>query len=444
MYWLVNHQKELVYGNQRFIDFFKLDPQSIQGQALSQLVPPAVYHTLEVHLDEVLAQHSSTRFVQTLVSHDDTESFFEIKMYPVPLGVSTEGNLFDKQAVITSYARLQLLDAVSSEAIWEWSRVRNDFYFNKTMRNLTRRETATGQDLRWFFELIAPEEITRVENIMDWNLLHSRAEWELQCRVSNGQTYQFYHCRFVARYAGKQMVQLVCVLKNIHEKQRLRNSLALKEQQLQAASASCSTSATEKLKQHIGRELHDSVNQILTSTKLYLDYLEPGLPNFEAIKEKSRQQLELAMEQIRSLSRDLVIPWFKDKGLVSCINSLVDDLMTANMNIAFTCNSQEVEKIEENLKITVYRIIQEQLKNIVQHSKAANVSVVLQWQYPDLLRLSITDDGVGFDANKIPHKSQGLNGIRDRVHAVGGALQMDTCTGKGCCLQVTMPVVLAA
>jgi signal transduction histidine kinase len=94
--------------------------------------------------------------------------------------------------------------------------------------------------------------------------------------------------------------------------------------------------------------------------------------------------------------------------------------------------------LPDNQKLMLFRIIQEQLNNIVKHAGATLVKIVLKNNKPPLT-LEIVDNGKGFDVKKI-RRGLGLTNIRNRVELFGGKMDIVTSEGKGCTVKITVPV----
>ena len=188
----------------------------------------------------------------------------------------------------------------------------------------------------------------------------------------------------------------------------------------------------------IGQELHDNVNQILSSAALYIDSLQPVNDRQELIKGKGREYILLAIEEIRNLSRTLAIPHFDNKQFCAKINELVDDVRsTTSLDITYSrlCNP---EKLGPAKKLAIFRIIQEQVKNILNHSNAEGASISL-YHEKDNLKLDIRDNGSGFNALTV-REGVGLSSIRKRVAENDGNMQLLSERGSGCVLTVTIPL----
>ena len=210
----------------------------------------------------------------------------------------------------------------------------------------------------------------------------------------------------------------------------------LKEQK---GTAEAIIKAQEQERTRIGLELHDNINQILASGHLYLDLLNKDTANFQEIKDKTKEILQLAIEEVRILSKAMVLPDLKKGGLVASIEDLVSDLRFGDLyEVEFTHSEVSVlEEMGQSKKVTLFRIIQEQTKNIIKYSKAKRVRIALNTDVGQI-RLEIKDDGVGFDPENT-HRGLGLANIFERTRLYDGNATLCTSPGNGCCVLVNIP-----
>jgi signal transduction histidine kinase len=196
--------------------------------------------------------------------------------------------------------------------------------------------------------------------------------------------------------------------------------------------------AEEKERTQIGRELHDNVNQLLSATKLFVSVLNAHTKEHQQVKQKSLDYIQLAIDEIRKVSKELVAPQVKEQGLVESIQGMIDDLaLVSDLNIRFEHDSLS-NQLNSGRKLTIFRVVQEQLKNILKHSGAHNTFISLQ-SNQNKLQLRVEDDGKGFNPDQ--HKSGiGLSNIQERVKFYNGTVNFDTAEGKGCRMQVCIPV----
>jgi signal transduction histidine kinase len=197
--------------------------------------------------------------------------------------------------------------------------------------------------------------------------------------------------------------------------------------------------AQEQERTRIGLELHDNINQILASGHLYLDMLNKNTANFQEIKNKTKEILQLAIEEVRILSKAMVLPDLKKGGLVASIEDLASDLRFGDLfEVEFTHSEVSVlEEMGQSKKVTLFRIIQEQTKNIIKYSKAKMVKIALNIDFGQI-RLKIQDDGVGFDPENT-HRGLGLANIFERSRLYEGNATLGTSPGNGCSVLVNIP-----
>lgn len=218
------------------------------------------------------------------------------------------------------------------------------------------------------------------------------------------------------------------------ERKKLQNELNLKKKQIiQAVLA-----AQESERKNIGLELHDNINQILSAIQLNLGF---ALENSSRAKEliiKSMNNTSLAIEEIRKLSKELILPGnLKELGLVSSIELLISDIRAVT-DIKFTLNAETVDErtLTEEQKINIYRIVQEQFNNILKHAECSEVDVRLETIGAQVC-LVVRDNGVGFDP-QVSRKGIGLANIISRVELFNGKVNINSSPGNGCMLEVVL------
>jgi signal transduction histidine kinase len=187
--------------------------------------------------------------------------------------------------------------------------------------------------------------------------------------------------------------------------------------------------------------LHDNITQILATSKLYLDYAFAGPEIKKDIILQSKQLIVLATEELRKLSHSLLPPSLEEFGLTQALNELLTGLSQTDLfNITWNWNGFEERTLSKDQKLTIYRIIQEQLNNIVKHAKAKNVNILLaSCPAHGIIKLDVADDGKGFDTTK-KRTGVGLRNITSRAELVGGTVEVKSSPGNGCDLNVVFPI----
>jgi signal transduction histidine kinase len=199
-----------------------------------------------------------------------------------------------------------------------------------------------------------------------------------------------------------------------------------------------SIESQEKERGQIGRDLHDNINQILAVTKAYIDTAVHEDERRGELLHRSLKNLDMAINEIRKMSKSLVPPSMKEDGLVASVTELVETMrVVGRFTIDFRCEKENVGNLGEAQQLALYRIVQEQVNNIIKHANAHNVCIELSGKngYVSLL---IADDGKGFDPNA-RSKGVGLSNIMSRIEVFDGKLELISAQGSGCTLKVKMP-----
>jgi signal transduction histidine kinase len=197
--------------------------------------------------------------------------------------------------------------------------------------------------------------------------------------------------------------------------------------------------AQEKVRNEIGIELHDNINQILVASKLFLDKALKQKTEQEELLLRSKEHLIKAIDEIRHLSHQIVTPSLEIISLCQIIRDLIEDIhQSSSLQISFGADDFDEEQLSRELKLTIYRIVQEQLNNILKHSEAENAFIRI---YPDAqaLILLIGDDGKGANLEE-KGSGIGLNNVKSRVDYFDGELMIQTTPGKGFTLKAKIPV----
>jgi two-component system, NarL family, sensor histidine kinase UhpB len=197
--------------------------------------------------------------------------------------------------------------------------------------------------------------------------------------------------------------------------------------------------AQEKERAEIGRELHDNINQILTTTKMYLDMALTEKDISEELTIKSHENISTAIEEIRILSKSLVPPSLGDIGLKEAVLEMIDNLKySQKIDIKLKTSGLAKISIPDKIKLTVFRIIQEQMNNILKHAKATEAEIKLTGSKEELA-VSVADNGIGFEPKK-RMKGIGLMNITSRAEVHNGDVDIISSPGNGCTLKISIPI----
>jgi signal transduction histidine kinase len=197
--------------------------------------------------------------------------------------------------------------------------------------------------------------------------------------------------------------------------------------------------ATDETRRRIERDLHDGTQQSLVSIGLEIRAMIPMVPpeldDIGRQLAKTAQALDEVLTELQEISRGLHPAILTRGGLKSALS-----VLAGRSAVPVTLDLPAQLSLPDHLQVTVYYIVAEALTNIAKHADATRVHVDVATD-PALVRLSISDDGVG---GADPARGSGLNGLIDRVVALGGRMRITSPAGEGTRLYVEIPLDTAA
>ena len=196
----------------------------------------------------------------------------------------------------------------------------------------------------------------------------------------------------------------------------------------------------EKERERIAKDLHDSLGGLLSTAKLQFDQFKAELNNDEASYqyEKAANLLDSAVEEVRSISRNLQPGALSKLGLVPAINDLINRFDGDNYPTIFFQTYDLPNRIDSMLALNIYRIIQELLTNTIKYADAGEILIQLNYKDGDLY-LQYEDDGKGFDIQNSRSKGMGLENISSRIKYLNGHMSIESEPGSGVSYLMKVP-----
>ncbi len=366
--------------------------------------------------------------------YQDLEKWFEISAYPSDSGLSvyfkdiTERKLSQIQ-LKESEERYSELFRLNPQPIWMYDL--NSFKFVQVNQaaidlygyspeeflNLTIFDIRPAEDI----PLVKKSILERVENENGFRgkfRHYTKAGKLLDVEIQSN---------FVAFNENKYRLVIIT---DVTEKNRM---------QQQVTRAIIKTQENERYE--IGAELHDNICQILASTHISLGVLAKSVnPEGMDLFQQCRSYINLATQEIRNLSHRLAPAFFNDSTLEEAFEILLNNANVEkkyNVSLYF---DEAVEKanVSRDLQLNLYRILQEQLRNILKYAGCKNMEVDLIVKN-NKIKMRIADDGVGFDVNAVKG-GIGLSNMRRRVELFCGKFDVYSSPGNGCELVIDIPL----
>jgi signal transduction histidine kinase len=187
--------------------------------------------------------------------------------------------------------------------------------------------------------------------------------------------------------------------------------------------------------QHIGRELHDNIGQLLSVAKINLNVLEESNNTEHEHIKQTNEIISQSINDLRALTKSLDGDFVKDFGLEESISHELQRIRkTKRFQTEISVLGMK-RKLGYEIEIVLFRIVQEVLNNALKHSKAKNIDIILQY-FPTSFKLSVKDNGKGFDLENVSSKTinssgAGLRNMQRRMELIGGKCTVKSVLGEG-------------
>lgn len=227
--------------------------------------------------------------------------------------------------------------------------------------------------------------------------------------------------------------------KEITEKKELEKRLELERKQKQLDITKAILLSQEKEREYLGMELHDNVNQLLVSSRMYLSLYRSGKMTPDEVLEKTDLLVKSAIDEIRNLSHQLIPPKFINSNLKESLEKLFIPLQNnEDVEVRSKFELTDESQINDSLRIAIYRITQEQISNIIKYSKSNIVDYQLI-QKASEVELSIADNGVGAELRKL-QRGVGMMNMQSRAESQQGRMTVICAPNEGFELKFVFPL----
>ena len=244
----------------------------------------------------------------------------------------------------------------------------------------------------------------------------------------------------------------ILTLKNSKRKQKLaeqyreletqKNLTLLKEQELTSINAM--VDGQEKERKRIAEDLHDNLGSVLATLKLHFENLkmnrETQKIDQETLFNKTENLIDEAYLKVRSIAHAKNAGVLANQGLLIAITTMAEKISSADKIKIEVIDYGLDQQLDNSFEISVFRIIQELVTNIIKHANANNATINISL-YDKNLNIIIEDDGKGFDIKKVNLKNgMGINSIKTRIAHLKGTFEIDATIGKGSSVIIDIPV----
>lgn len=336
--------------------------------------------------------------------------------------------------------RLDLISKATGDAIWEYDFESGSSHANDMVYEIFEIQKNDGlMNMGRWTRNIHPDDRLRIASRLEKSLHGDLNSWFDEYRYLTQQAgYKWIIDHgFVMKDENNKPIRMVGAMKDVTKQRKLEQDLTTQKILRNTEIAQATLKAQELERKQLGLELHDNINQLLATTKLYLDHAihHPQI-NRELILKAIEYILKIISE-VRSLSHSLSPPSLGDIGLQEALQELFNQQNKASTTVwDFQVLNTVPPEISREIQINLYRICQELINNTIKHAKASRVEAVLEVN-DQLLQLRFFDNGIGFNT-QIPSAGMGLNSLRNRTELYGGTLSIQSQPGKGTTICLSM------
>jgi two-component system sensor histidine kinase UhpB len=341
-----------------------------------------------------------------------------------------------------SNERYEFINKATLDTTWDWDFENNIGQWGEGIIHTfgySERDLLFNWDI--WVKCIHPDDSERVVRNLNYHLDNHLRNWqdEYRFRAANGSYKDVFSRGYLLFYNDGKPSRMYGSTTDVTERKKLEKELAAQQLKQQKIITETTILVQEKERNELGKELHDNINQILATVKIYLGLIKNNKDNFEEKLDKCIEFVNEVIEEIRKLSKSLVSPSLGNSSLKQALADLIHEVnLAGELKMEFHYNIDPGIEMGDKKELMIYRIVQEQINNILRHSHAKNASIDLK-AADDHLLLIISDNGIGF--NKMERsKGIGLQNISSRVEFYSGKINIFSEPGKGCRFEIMVPL----
>jgi PAS domain S-box-containing protein len=448
--WIIDEDGSIIYMNDTFKSVWNLNDGHLHSN-MRDLMPPNMVEQYMINNRRVLESGQPLITIENSLRRDGTPGVYLV--FKFLLQTSTPKRLIGGQSIdITEEKRAQqeiekvnerfyYTTKATTDYIWDWNIENGTIYRSEPFCQLTGYlQNDMENDLYWLLERIHIDDRQRVMHHINACLMARNNYWhdEYRFRCADG-SYKYLSDKGYIIYKEGIAVRAIGAIQDLTEKRRMEEEMVQQKEKERLRINQAMITGQEYERNEISKELHDNVNQILSSAMIMLSTARGNTDDKEFLIEKTSQYIDLAIQEIRKISKSLNSSIIKEVGLIDPVEDIIKNMQLVRpITVDFECDPSLEDELSHDVQLMLYRIIQEQTNNILRYAEAGYVRIAIEKQ-DNQLCLLIQDNGKGFDINK-QTKGIGLLNILNRAETLGGTLIIDTRPGGGCRLLIQIPL----
>ncbi len=237
----------------------------------------------------------------------------------------------------------------------------------------------------------------------------------------------------------------VIVMLLLYNRYRYKQRMLLQEKEMSQREVLTKAviEAEEKERKRIASDLHDGVGQLFSAVKMNLTGLLDRVPiekeSDRFLAEKTIALVDESCKEVRMISHQMMPNMLLRSGIASDVRNFIEKIDSENLKVNLEANGFK-NRIESNAETVLYRVIQESVNNVIKHSKATRLDILLNRDETGISVL-IADNGVGFDTSRTENfEGIGLKNIKARIEYLKGTVRFDSAPGNGTKVNIWVPL----
>jgi len=447
MNWIIDEKNCFRFLNNSYMEGFNLGSQHL-GKSMYEIFPPNICDVFVENNWRVWNSGSALETVEEGIGPDGKKQVYQIFKFPLDpedgvrllggVALDITSDIINRQQLRLSNERYDYVGKATSDAIWDWDIQTDIIYRGESFTSLFGY-TEMSAPTQFKLDHIHPNDRERIsaelKKAIEGKIERWQDEYLFQC--ADGSYKTILDKGFIIRNESGHAIRMIGAMQDITEQRKLQDQLVKEEERKKKEVLQAIIHAQERERHEISHELHDNVSQILTTCKLLLDAAIQQ--DDKKYLQQTNENIQKAIDEIRNISHRLNPATLTFIGLEGSINDLLNKINnTGSIKVNFSYLLTDINKVHDDIQLAIFRIIQEQVNNIIKHAEAKKVIIDLS-EENEKIKLTITDDGRGYDLQVKKH-GLGLRNIFNRAEFHKGTAQIFTEPGKGFKLQVQIPL----
>lgn len=447
--WITDGDGVLYYMNTRFKNSFNYSNDYL-NKKIGSITPITKREKSLLPHKDILTKNKSFEFFNEWIDEDEKVHYYRTYQFPIK---DVEGNclaggqsinitseLLAQRALEKSNELFEYAVKATRDVIWDWDIIENKIMRTGGYRNVFGYEMPDVYEPHQY-DKIHTDDVADVEQSIEDALNKDDSRWQMEYKslCADGTYKIVFDQAYIIRDKSGRAVRMIGSMQDVTEERKLQREVLTTELQKKKDIVTAVIDAQEKERNELSGELHDNVNQLLAASILYLKTAQKQKVIEESLISHSLDYVQKAINELRNISHNLAPVDIKMNGLAAALKVLTEKLhIPKSFEVKLTVSKLQEKKLTQSLQLAVYRMVQEEINNILKHANASKITIHLREEDHNLL-LTVTDNGKGFDLSTIK-KGLGITNIIARAENFGGSAEIISSPGNGCILRVKIPV----